>query len=71
MSKTAVVILNWNGLGYLKKFLGTVVRHSTSYGTDIYVADNGSSDMSAEWVEDNFREVKLIRLDRNYGFADG
>ena len=30
MNKTAIVILNWNGIGYLKKFLGTVVRYSIS-----------------------------------------
>ena len=26
MKKTAIVILNWNGIGYLKMFLGTVVK---------------------------------------------
>ena len=26
MNKTAIVILNWNGLGYLKMFLGTVSK---------------------------------------------
>ena len=71
MNKTAVVILNWNGIGYLKMFLGTVVQYSASPGTEIYVADNGSSDGSADWVEENFREIRLIRLDRNHGFADG
>lgn len=71
MRKTAIVILNWNGICYLKMFLGTVVKYSISSETEVYVADNGSNDGSAEWVAENFKEVRLIRFDRNYGFAGG
>ena len=35
MKKSAVVILNWNGIGYLKMFLGTVVKYSSGPETDI------------------------------------
>jgi GT2 family glycosyltransferase len=71
MYKTAVVILNWNGLVYLKMFLGTVIRHSLNDKTFICVADNGSTDGSLEWVGENYRDVRLIKLDKNYGFAGG
>lgn len=71
MYKNAVVILNWNGLGWLKKFLGTVVKYSAGKETVVYVADNGSTDGSADWVEGNFREVRIIRLEKNHGFAEG
>jgi hypothetical protein len=71
MNKTAVVILNWNGIAFLKMFLGTVVRHSRSPGTVIYVADNFSTDGSVEWIADTFKEVKIIKLDSNHGFAGG
>ena len=71
MAKVAIVILSWNGISYLKKFLGVAVTNSSSPGTEIFVADNGSTDGSAEWVENNFPTVKLIRLDKNYGFAGG
>jgi GT2 family glycosyltransferase len=71
MHKTAVVILNWNGIGYLKKFLETVVKYSGGADTEICVADNGSSDGSTDWVASNFKEVKLIRFDENNGFAGG
>jgi GT2 family glycosyltransferase len=69
--KTAIIILNWNGIGFLKMFLGTVVRYTAGPESEVYVADNGSTDGSAEWVAENFREVKLIKLDKNYGFAGG
>lgn len=71
MLKTAVVILNWNGLGFLKKFLGNVVENSLDTGVAIYVADNGSTDGSAEWVTSNYKDVKVIRLEKNHGFAGG
>ena len=71
MYNTAIVILNWNGLDYLKKFLATVVKYSVNNGTIVCVADNCSTDGSQEWVSGNFREVKLIRLDKNHGFAGG
>jgi hypothetical protein len=71
MSKTAIVILNWNGLRYLKLFLGTVIKYSSDSETVVYVADNGSTDGSGEWIIENFSEVRLIKLDKNYGFAGG
>ncbi len=71
MSETAVVILNWNGKEYLKMFLEGVVRYSTDDQTVICVADNGSTDGSADWVAENHPGIKLIRFERNYGFAGG
>jgi GT2 family glycosyltransferase len=71
MDKAAIVILNWNGLDYLKRFLATTVKNSASPGTAIYVADNGSTDGSAEWVAKNFSSIGLIRFDKNLGFAGG
>ena len=44
MDKVAVVILNWNGLKMLEKYLRTVVDLSAGQAK-IYVADNASSDV--------------------------
>ena len=71
MIKTAIVILNWNGLGFLKRFLEIVIRKSADNETVVCVADNGSTDGSCEWIAENYTEVKLIRLEKNYGFAGG
>jgi GT2 family glycosyltransferase len=71
MIKTAIVILNWNGLGFLKMFLGTVIKYSIDSETIVCVADNGSTDGSNEWIAETFSQVKLIKLDKNYGFAGG
>jgi GT2 family glycosyltransferase len=71
MYKAALVILNWNGLSYLTKFLGNVVSCSDSPGILVCVADNGSTDKSVEWVRNNYPSVKIIELGKNHGFAGG
>jgi GT2 family glycosyltransferase len=35
------------------------------------VADNGSTDGSAEYVSENYRDIRLIRFEKNHGFAGG
>lgn len=71
MDKVAVVILNWNGCDMLRSFLPSVVRCSEADGAVAYVADNGSTDDSVAMLRREFPSVRLILLDRNYGFADG
>jgi len=69
MNQTAVVILNWNGIKFLEKFLPTVL--ACSQNADIIVADNGSADDSVAFVKANFGAVQVLELGANYGFADG
>lgn len=68
--KTAIVILNWNGAAMLRRFLPSVIQHSAEEA-DIIVADNASDDDSLDVLEREFPSVRTIRLDRNYGFAEG
>ena len=67
--KVAVVILNYNGASMLAKFLPSVVEFSP--GAGIVVADNASTDDSVAVLRESFPTVRLIQLDRNYGFAEG
>lgn len=69
--KTAVVILNWNGQNFLKKFLPAAIKYTIDQNTSLYVADNGSTDDSLKVLKQYFPEVKLIELDQNYGFTGG
>lgn len=68
-SKTSIVILNWNGSNMLKKFLPSVLACSAN--AEVVVADNASTDGSLDLLRSSFPEVRLIVLDRNYGFAEG
>ena len=69
MTKTAVVILNFNGEKLLREFLPSVIEHST--GADVFVADNASTDRSIEVLQENFPTVKIIALEKNFGFCGG
>ena len=68
--KLAIVILNWNGRTMLEKYLFTVVKYSID-DASVYVADNASTDDSIEYLTRHFPEVRIIRLEKNFGFAEG
>jgi GT2 family glycosyltransferase len=64
------VIVNHNGLKYLEPCLRSVQK--LDYPQDRYeviFVDNASGDGSVEFVRKVFPTVKLIQLERNYGFC--
>lgn len=69
--RTAIVILNWNGKQHLETYLPHLIEHTDSAIYDLYVADNGSSDDSVEFIKKNYPQIQLVLLDKNYGFAGG
>lgn len=68
--KTAVIILNWNGSKMLEKFLPSVTRYTTG-DNEVIIADNGSTDNSIEFLKRHYPSLRIIQLDKNYGFAEG
>ncbi|MDT8393955.1 MAG: glycosyltransferase family 2 protein [Bacteroidales bacterium] len=72
MPKTAVVILNWNGIRYkhLSTFLPKVIEHSSA-DAEVIVADNHSTDNSVAWVKENYPGLRIIENPTNAGFATG
>jgi GT2 family glycosyltransferase len=68
--KTAVVILNWNGRRFLEKFLPGVIEHSADVA-EIIIADNDSSDDSLEYLGKSHPGLRIIKLEKNFGFAGG
>ena len=69
--KVAIVILNWNGAALMERFLPSVVRYSPEEMAEVVVADNGSTDDSLALLAGKFPSVRVVRFDRNYGFAEG
>jgi GT2 family glycosyltransferase len=65
----AIVILNYNGRNFLQRFLPSVLASSYS-NKEIIVADNCSTDNSIDILK-QFTNVKVLVLDKNYGFAEG
>ncbi|MBS7526616.1 glycosyltransferase family 2 protein [Fusibacter paucivorans] len=65
---TTVVIPNYNGLVYLKDCL-EALEQQTYKDFEILVVDNGSTDGSIEYVANYYKSIRLIALDKNYGFT--
>ncbi|MEX2464086.1 MAG: glycosyltransferase family 2 protein [Balneolaceae bacterium] len=66
----SVIIVTWNALHHLKRFLPGV--YETDYNQfEIILADNASTDHSRKWVKDNYPDCKIVSLDKNYGYAGG
>lgn len=73
-----ILITCWNGRSLLEKNLPKVIKASKNpknHIKEILIVDDGSTDNSAEFIE-SFKDakfqsfkVKLIRHDRNYGYA--
>lgn len=70
-TKIAIVILNWNGKKFLEQFFPDLVKHSGYDGVKIFLADNGSTDGSIEFIRQNFPDTGLILFNQNYGFTGG
>lgn len=69
--KVAVVILSWNGLDFLKKFVPPLVENTIYPEAELIVADNCSTDDSVAWLEENQPKVRVIKNQDNRGFAGG
>lgn len=68
MIKASVIIPNWNGKHLLKTCLVSIQKQ-TFKNIEIVVVDNGSEDGSADYIRKFFPGVKIVELDKNYGFA--
>jgi len=64
----SVVIANQNGKEYLARCLPSLMAQSFQ-DFEVIVVDNGSSDDSAAFLQENFPAVRLLQNDENRGFA--
>ena len=62
--------MNWNGRHMLERFLPSVTANTTG-DAEVIIADNGSTDDSLQFLAQAYPSLRVIALDRNYGFAGG
>ena len=70
MKRVAILVLTHNGKRNLKECFDSINEQSFT-DFDLYLIDNGSTDGTSEYVEKNFPMVRVIRFERNFGFAGG
>lgn len=66
----SVVITNYNGRRYLPDCLSSLADQ-TYRDFETILVDNGSTDGSVEFVEENYPGVRIVRNRENQGFAGG
>lgn len=68
----SIVIPNWNGRDLLEKYIPPLIKATEANpANEIIVVDNASSDGSADFLAEVFPQVRVLRMDRNYGFGGG
>lgn len=65
----SIIIVNWNGKDLLRECLASLVGKASGLAVEVIVVDNASTDGSADMVEREYPGFRLIRSDRNLGFA--
>jgi hypothetical protein len=69
MIDISIVIVNWNTADLLKNCISSIINETNNCTFEIIVVDNGSIDNSCLLIEKNFPTVKIIKNERNEGFA--
>ena len=67
----SVVIVNYNGLRFLKDCLDSLVEKLNSISYEIIILDNNSQDESCSFIKANYPSINLIESKINYGFGKG
>lgn len=70
LPKVAVVILNWNGRKFLEQFL-PFLMNSSYENMEVILVDNASTDDSLTFLSKVYPELRIIKNDKNEGFAQG
>lgn len=65
----SIIIVNWNGLQWLKLCLPSLKKQQYS-PVEIILVDNASTDDSIEWTYKNYPLVKIHKNAKNLGFAE-
>jgi GT2 family glycosyltransferase len=68
--KVIVLILSYNGKHLLDDSVFSYLENDYP-NFKVVVIDNGSSDGTEDYVEKNFPEAKVIRLEKNQGYSGG
>src|SRR3990170_8146316 len=68
----SIVALNYNGKEHLEECFNSIREMNYPKSRyELIMVDNGSKDNSVNFARKKFPWVKILKLDKNYGFAEG
>jgi GT2 family glycosyltransferase len=67
----SVVVVNWNGKHLLGECLDSLLDQRGVGDFEIVLVDNGSLDGSVEFVRGRYKDIRVLSLQKNTGFAGG
>lgn len=67
MESVFIIIVTWNGMKWIDKCLTSI--YQSDFPLSTIVVDNNSADETAEHIANQYKDVTLIRSDKNLGFG--
>lgn len=67
----SVIIVNYNGLRFLKDCLDSLIDKLNTISYEIIILDNNSQDESCSFIKEHYPKVNLIESNKNHGFGKG
>ena len=65
----SIAIVTYNNSSVIKKCLYSIFETIKNLKFELIIVDNGSSDNNVEIIEKDFKNVRLIKNDKNVGFG--
>jgi N-acetylglucosaminyl-diphospho-decaprenol L-rhamnosyltransferase len=65
----SVIVVNWNSLSYLSECLTSIYQYTEGVSFEVIVVDNASPEGGVDVLEEKFPQIKVIKSDKNLGFA--
>lgn len=65
----SIIIVNWNSVDCLRECVDSIYKHTDSIRFEIIVVDNASPAGDADFIEKDFRRIRLIKSPTNLGFG--
>ena len=69
--EVSIIIVNYNTKEYTAQCIQSIYSHPPLPDFEIILVDNNSTDDSADWLQEKFLQVKLVRSRQNLGIAGG
>ena len=65
----SIILVNWNSTDYLRECIRSIYEWTKGVTFEIIVVDNASPSADVDSLKDEFTDIRLLKSDKNLGFA--